>query len=229
MSEAIARQIEERVYRGELKPEEMLPAESELMRQFGVGRNTVREALRMLEASGLVKIRQGSRGGSVITHMSNEFVSDFLTKAFRLGKVSGEGFHAFRIAIEPSIAEIVASRDELDPKFIVLMEEKISEAKRFFESDEPTAFVNMDFHVLLAEATENMMFIVILKTLRAGLVRIAPARCEGFRQETIGFHERILQAVKDRDPRTARDLMHRHLKEIGQVVAREDFPFVEPA
>jgi len=85
MSEAIARQIEEQVYRGELLPDQMLSSENKLMKQFGVGRNAIREAFRMLEASGLLRIRQGSRGGSFITHVSNEFVSDFLMKALRLG------------------------------------------------------------------------------------------------------------------------------------------------
>ena len=206
MSEAIARQIEERVHQGLLRPDEMLPSENELMKQFGVGRNTVREALRMLEASGLVRIKQGARGGAIITRMSNEFVSDFLTKAFQLGGVSGEAFHSFRIAIEPSIAEFVAAKDHIDPEILSRMEHELSEARALLESNKPTVLANMDFHVLLAEATENMMFIVLLRTLRAGLTTVAPAAKERFRSETIDYHERILQAIKIRDPAKARDI-----------------------
>ena len=119
MSEAIARQIEKQIHQGRLQPDEMLPPKNDLMKQFGVGRNTVREALRMLEASGLLKIKRGGQGGAIITHMSNEFVSDFLAKAFRLGGLSGRAFHDFRIAVEPSIAEIVAGEGEVvrrDPR-----------------------------------------------------------------------------------------------------------------
>jgi GntR family transcriptional repressor for pyruvate dehydrogenase complex len=201
----------------------MLSSENELMKQFGVGRNTVREALRMLEASGLIKIKQGARGGAVITRMSNEFVSDFLTKAFQLGGVSGEAFHAFRIAIEPSIAEIVAAKDHVDPEILSRMEDDLSEARSLFEANEPTVLANMDFHVLLAEATENMMFIVLLRTLRAGLTTLAPAAKERYRVETIEYHEKILQAIKNRDPQGARDLMYRHLIQIGEVVKTDDF------
>ena len=82
---------------------------------------------------------------------------------------------------------------------------------------------NMDFHVLLAEATKNMMFIVLLRTLRAGLTTVAPVPKERFRAETIEYHERILQAVKDREPALARDLMYAHLVEIGEVVKRRRF------
>jgi GntR family transcriptional regulator, transcriptional repressor for pyruvate dehydrogenase complex len=228
MSEAIARQIEEQVQRGQLQPDEMLPSENELMKQFGVGRNTVREALRILEASGLVKIRQGARGGAIITSMSNEFVSDFLAKAFRLGGVSGASFHSFRIAIEPSIAGIVASRaEEVNGEILARMESKIAEARALHASNEPTAFANMDFHVLLADATENMMFIVLLRTLRAGLARVAPVSKEGFRLETIEYHERILQALKDRDPAKARELMYGHLIQIGEVVKSDGFEVSE--
>jgi GntR family transcriptional repressor for pyruvate dehydrogenase complex len=224
MSEAIARQIEEQVQQGQLLPDEMLPSENELMKQFGVGRNTIREALRMLEASGLVKIKQGARGGTIITSMSNEFVSDFLAKAFRLGGVSGESFHGFRIAIEPSIAETVASKEGgVNVEILAQMELKIAEAKALYESNEPTVLVNMDFHVLLAEATENMMFIVLLRTLRAGLTRVAPATKEGFRVETIEYHEKILQAVKNGNPAEARELMYRHLVQIGEVVKADGF------
>lgn len=201
----------------------MLPPENDLMRQFGVGRNTVREALRMLEASGLVRIKRGGQGGAIITHMSNEFVSDFLAKAFRLGGVSGRAFHDFRMAVEPSIAETVAGREEVSGVILAHMEESIADAKRLLRSDEPTVCTNMDFHVLLAEATRNMMFIVLLRTLRAGLTTVAPMTKERFRGESIEYHERILQAVKNREPALARDLMHAHLLQAGEVVNADDF------
>jgi GntR family transcriptional regulator, transcriptional repressor for pyruvate dehydrogenase complex len=223
MSEAIARQIEEQIQQGQLRPDDMLPAESQLMKEFGVARNTVREALRMLEASGLVKIRQGSRGGTVIARMNNEFVSDFLMRSVRLGGISGEAFHAFRVAIEPSIAEIVAGKETMDPAILSEMKSRMADAKALYESGKPTVLANMDFHVLLADATENMMFIVLLRTLRAGFTEVAPLNKEPFRLETINYHGRILQAIEDHDPARARVLMYDHLIEIGQVTKTEDF------
>jgi GntR family transcriptional regulator, transcriptional repressor for pyruvate dehydrogenase complex len=223
MSEAIARQIEEQVYRGQLLPNQMLPSENELMKQFGVGRNTIREAFRMLEASGLLRIRQGSRGGSFITHMSNEFVSDFLMKALRLGGVSAASFHTFRSALEPSIAAMVAQMDDIDPVIISQMDDNISKAKAVYESHGVTALVNMDFHVLLAEATKNIMFIVIMKTLRAGLTEVAPAEAEVMRSETIEYHERILDAIKRRDSAGAREQMRLHLAQTESIVRMRDF------
>jgi GntR family transcriptional regulator, transcriptional repressor for pyruvate dehydrogenase complex len=223
MSEAIARQIEDQVHRGSLLPDQMLPSENELMKQFGVGRNTIREAFRILEASGLLKIKQGARGGSFVTHMSNEFVSDFLMKALKLGGVSAAIFHEFRKAIEPSIAAMVAEMDDVDPAIISQMEENISQALAVYESHGVTALVNMDFHVLLAEATRNIMFIIVMKTLRAGMIDIAPLEAEALRSETIDFHKGILNAIKRRDPDDAREQMRLHLAQSDSIVKMKDF------
>ena len=65
--ERIVAQIEEAVYSGRLKPGERLPGERELMTQFGVGRSTVREALRVLQAAELIRSRPGDpRGPEVL-------------------------------------------------------------------------------------------------------------------------------------------------------------------
>jgi GntR family transcriptional repressor for pyruvate dehydrogenase complex len=224
MPEAIARQIEDQIYGGQLLPDEMLPSESALMKEFGVGRNTVREALRMLETSGLVSVRQGSHGGPVIKGFTAEFVSDFLVKAFRLGGISAEAFHEFRLAIEPSIAELIAAKKDLDKNLITRMENNIEQSRKLFDSGVPTAHGNMDFHVLLAEATGNQLFIIVLRTLREGLEMIAPASEEGYRFETIEYHCRILDAIKARDPKSAKILMYEHLVQIREVIRRDGFP-----
>ena len=150
MPEAIVRQVENKIIRGELKPDQMLPPEIELMKEFGVGRNTVREALRILEASGLIKVKQGSRGGPVITEMTEEFVSDFLVKAIRLGAGSVKDLSEFRLALEPFIAETLAKKDDINSELLLRIENNISEVKALHEANKITAYENMRFHVLLA-------------------------------------------------------------------------------
>jgi GntR family transcriptional regulator, transcriptional repressor for pyruvate dehydrogenase complex len=216
--ETIVRQIEDRIFLGELKPDEMLPSENQLMVQLGVGRYAVREALRMLEASGLIKVKQGSRGGAVITRLSNEFVSDFLIKAIRFGEVSTDALSQFRLALEPAIAEILAAKADLKPEYLSQMEANIGEVKALYEKKDVTAYGNMDFHVILALATENPMFIILLKTLRAGFNLIIPPKDQR-QNETIRYHEKILRAIKDRDPVRARENMREHLIQMGELFA----------
>ena len=89
MSDDIVRQIEQKILIHQLKPLSMLPSENQMVEEFGVSRNTVREALRMLEASGMIKIKQGSRGGAIVSQLTDGYVSDFLVKAIGLGDFRG--------------------------------------------------------------------------------------------------------------------------------------------
>ncbi len=68
--EEIANNIKELISKGYLKPGDRLPPETEIARQFDVGRNTIREALRILELSGFVKIQMGGKGGPLIIDTS---------------------------------------------------------------------------------------------------------------------------------------------------------------
>ena len=216
MYEAIARQIEDQIFLGQLKPHDMLPSETDLMKQFGVGRNTVREALRMVEASGLIKMKQGPRGGAVITPLTSEFVSDFLIKAMRLREVSVAFLSQFRLALEPSMVEMLAGQQEVDSTLIKQMESNILNTKALLKTNKVTGYHNMDFHVLLAEATGNPLFIVILRTLRACFNLIAPPK-KKVQLETIRYHENILDAIKNHDQNTAREQMYQHLTQIAHL------------
>jgi GntR family transcriptional regulator, transcriptional repressor for pyruvate dehydrogenase complex len=218
MPEAIARQIEEQICQGHLKGDQTLPAEGELMKQFGVSRNTVREALRMLEASGLVKIKQGPKGGAIITLISDTVASEFLVKTFRVGGVSPLDFFDFRASVEPTMVALLASKHDIDTGMFTRMEKNIAEAKRLYALGEATAYVNMDFHLLLAEATGNMIFIVVAKTFRVAFDTVAPPDKEGHRLETIHAHEQILDAIRRKDGVRARQLMEAHLAQMVEVI-----------
>ena len=79
ISEVIVEQIRLLMRQGQLKPGDRLPPERDLCERFGVSRVTVREALRMLESSGLVEIRVGARGGAFVTAPSSNRVGEAVT------------------------------------------------------------------------------------------------------------------------------------------------------
>src|SRR3954453_3792311 len=72
ISELIVDQVRQLIRQQQLNPGDRLPAERDLCERFGVSRVTVREALRVLEANGLVEIRVGARGGAFVTTPSSE-------------------------------------------------------------------------------------------------------------------------------------------------------------
>jgi DNA-binding FadR family transcriptional regulator len=74
-----ASRVRQRIVRGELKADDALPPESELMRQFGISRPTLREALRILEAEGLISVRRGARGGARVQAPSPGAAVDYVS------------------------------------------------------------------------------------------------------------------------------------------------------
>jgi GntR family transcriptional regulator, transcriptional repressor for pyruvate dehydrogenase complex len=224
MSDAIVKQIEKNILLGKMKAGFMLPSEIELTKQFGVSRNTTREALRMLEASGIIKIRQGSKGGAVVNKVTNEFISDFLSKAILLGGFSGDSIAEFRVALEPQMAAMLATAD-IDPDLVSQMENNVRETVELRKADKVTGYKNLDFHFLLALATGNPMFIIILNTLRLSLDVISPILKTRHQTQidSIEYHRKILKAIKAKDPVEAREQMHKHLVELRDVVKDKDF------
>jgi len=222
MSDKIVRQIEQKILLHQLKPLTMLPSENKMVEEFGASRNTVREALRMLEASGMIEIKQGSRGGAMVCQLTDGYVSDFLVKAIRVGGVSGDQLCQFRLALEPYMAEMVARKKGIKPELVSLMEENIEEAKRIHKAGRITGYLDMDFHVLLARATENPMFVIVLKTLKLSFDILTPRIKKRAQIGTNRYHRRILEAIKERDPVTAKEQMYQHLLRIRRATSNQN-------
>src|ERR1700749_872486 len=87
ISEIIVEQIRLLMRQGQLKPGDRLPPERDLCERFGVSRVTVREALRMLESSGLVEIRVGASGGAFVTAPSSDRVGEGLADLLTLSVI----------------------------------------------------------------------------------------------------------------------------------------------
>jgi len=223
MPEAIVQQIEKRILLGKLKPNSALPSENELMRQFGVSRNTLREALKMLKASGIIRIKRGSQGGPTVTQLSNESISDFLIKAIRLGGFSVDSIVQLRLALEPSIVEMLATT-QIDPQLLSHMEKNITEVKRLCRANESVGYRNMDFHVLLALATGNPMFAIILRTIRTIFYTITPPLVrKRMQNHTIQYHQRIVESIKKGDPTEGWRQMHDHLVQLREALKGAPF------
>src|SRR4051812_37590145 len=92
----VVTQVRDAILSGEVTAGERLPSERELTEQFGVSRNTVREALRALEAVGLVEIRLGSRGGAVARQPDAATVGTALSTLLLFQQASVHELQEFR-------------------------------------------------------------------------------------------------------------------------------------
>ncbi len=106
----VVAQIEEAILAGRIETGQTLPSERDLKAMFQISRGTLREALRVLEQKGLIEIRLGVGGGSVVRAMDAGRVSESLGLLIRSQKVSLNHLAEFREAVEGSIAAQAAER-----------------------------------------------------------------------------------------------------------------------
>lgn len=157
LAEEVAKHLQSQITEGKLKEGEKLSTEPELMKKFGVGRSTIREAVKMLVNMGLLKVQQG-RG----TFVQKQIL---LNEPFeqRLKRADIQELHEVRKILEAAIAERAAKRcTEEDLKEI---QEYILQRKLFAETNQLEKCIEADinFHVAIAKATHNEILFEIYK------------------------------------------------------------------
>jgi GntR family transcriptional repressor for pyruvate dehydrogenase complex len=211
--EEICDEIKRLIFTGTLKPGDRLPTELELASQFSVSRQTVREALRLLETTGFINMQKGGSGGPLIVDTILNTISSSFLDAFQLRKISVDELTAARIEIEKMVLKAVLARDDQD--YIKALEESVALAKELLNKKEEPFRENMEFHMLLARASRNYIFVIMVEALLAVTADIRSRLRSGLELDTeavIG-HEKILHAMKRRDLQKALTAMEKHLTE----------------
>lgn len=207
VEEAVER-LKERILRTDSK-ERSLPSQAILARDLGISRTAVREAMTTLQAQGLIEIQQGKL--PQILPVSNSLLSEQL-KLFMARQ--GATFHELmevRLPLETEVARIAAQRassDHIDR--LASSIERLKTSKKL--SDQVDA--DREFHVGLARATHNPLFISILESFHLGLQSSMKATLGNVGiQHAVRGHRSILDAVRNHQPDLAADRMQRHLKQ----------------
>jgi GntR family transcriptional repressor for pyruvate dehydrogenase complex len=208
----IVEQIQRRILSGELKVGAQLPAERELAEQFQVSRTAVREAIKALREKGLVDILPGR--GTFVTDGASRAMRHSLGFLVRMGGERSASLVEVREILEPEIAALAAGRatDEHMQalrEIVNTMDAALENADLFVEAD-------LDFHLALADATQNAIIPVLIDSivdvLREDRKRTAqtphgPAHAQQ-------HHRRILEAISRRDADGAREAMRAHLRQV---------------
>ncbi len=214
--EEIANKIKELIAQGELKPGDRLPPEAEIARQFNVGRNTIREALRVLELSGFVKVKRGGKGGPLIADTSLNRISNLLVDLVRFQDISKDELKLARCETEKMILhEVVKNIDDQD---ISDLRENIAKAEQKLAKGNVAYDDNINFHRLLAKASKNYIYIIqaeLVLTLYSDF-RTIPANLSLNRSKTaIKHHKKILDAIIAGKNEVALSLLEKELLMVG--------------
>jgi DNA-binding FadR family transcriptional regulator len=213
ISETIVDQIRQLMRQGHLRPGDRLPAERDLCERFGVSRVTVREALRMLESSGLVEIRVGARGGAFVTVPTSEHIGDGLADMLSLSALTAADVTEVRLILEVGIVPIVCDRATEDD--LAALEQICERSREAIRVGEYTMSLSAEFHARVAQSTHNPALAMLVESFRGPIMMsLEQAKATAPEMGILGTeeHEAFTQAVRRRDPDEATRIMREHLQ-----------------
>ncbi len=217
LSESIVEQILDGVESGAFPAGRALPAERLLAARLGVSRSSVREAIRILEHTGILDVRTGS--GTYVVDAGSAKVAALRAQAALTGEHSPLDVIAARRAVEPVCAELAArERHERD---LELIGETIDAQARLGEAGQDAFAADLDFHLAIAGATHNPVFVLLVEQLVeimrrrpwADLKHRSREDAEGLAQD-VRQHTAILEALERGDGAAAGRAMGAHLASV---------------
>jgi GntR family transcriptional repressor for pyruvate dehydrogenase complex len=209
--ELVIRQLRGMLESGRLKPGEKLPAEPDLAARFGVSRTALREALKVLELSGYLEVRRGYGGGTFVARPTAEEFRVIAASSLSLPDVTPLQLGQVRLAIEPVAAGVSAGADlrEVGP-----LEDTVREMEVFDDRPARVLEANFNFHLAVARASGNPVFVAMLEELRPAIYRELnlPVREPGWRAACRAGHAEIIAEIRAGSPEGAEEAMRRHLE-----------------
>jgi GntR family transcriptional regulator, transcriptional repressor for pyruvate dehydrogenase complex len=210
----------------DLAPGDPLPLEREMSARYEVGRGTVREALRLLEYQGAVRLRQGVNGGPFVQEPDSTHLATMIVFLMRIQRTPFKSIVEVRSAIEPMICRLAAERvtdealDELGRTIREMDRLKDQHADTHGFND-----LNTRFHNVIAWSSGNALFRYLADSLldiMDGAV-VGLRYSENSRRGVIAAHESIYSALRQHDPGHAEKAMQEHLL-AWQKYAEQNYP-----
>jgi DNA-binding FadR family transcriptional regulator len=215
VAEIVARRILAEIVEQRLPPGTQLPSENSMLEIYAAGRSSVREALRILEVHGVIRIKPGPGGGAVVGQPTyKDFGRSATLFLHAFGTTMGELMET-RVTIEPMLARLAAER--ITPETAAALDAVLAAEQRAAGASRTEwGRATAQLHSVIAGATGNR----ILDLLGCALIdihsdRYRPVHPRGAREPVMRVHRRIARAVIVGDGDEAERLMRRHLQALG--------------
>jgi DNA-binding FadR family transcriptional regulator len=170
----IIAQIQRLISSGQLVPGDRLPPERVLAEQFAVSRNTVREALRMLEISGVITLHRGANGGALITRTGSSAIASTISQRLSLTDFSLQDLTDCMRWLCGLVIHVAGPK--LTAENFAALEANTIAGAQLTSADEreKRALVLTEFYTILAQASDNPVLCVLVETLTSILRQVIP-------------------------------------------------------
>jgi DNA-binding FadR family transcriptional regulator len=215
----VAEAIKEWVVEKGLEPGDRLPGEADLIEMFGMSKGTIREAMRLLQAQGLVVTKTGPGGGSFVGAVTKDRAHALLANYFYFQSISIDDIYAVRIALEPEIAAALAgtlTEGQLGQLEAVMA--NYAEPAGDADEERQQHIDSLRFHALLAEFSDNRLlgfFVGFMSQILTDLTVFRKLYSEPNRQlwEQGRDHQLdLIAALRKGDSDRARAVMRAHME-----------------
>jgi GntR family transcriptional repressor for pyruvate dehydrogenase complex len=218
-SEVLADELRERILSGKLPEGTPLPTERGMVAQTQMSRTTVREALRILEVQGLIRIKTGRSGGAFVQRPGGDSVANTVSLLIRGQQIRMSALLEAREGVEPMCARLAAKyRTEEDL-------ERLETANVAIGQDGPLeSFLqaNVDWHVAVASASHNELLAGFMSALSRAIYASTDNRefvDAEVRRTTVQAHKKITAAIRAGDMDAALRRMTRHVHSYAEAIA----------
>jgi GntR family transcriptional repressor for pyruvate dehydrogenase complex len=211
LSEALADKLEN-IILGDIKLfGQKLPSEQELAKNFGVSRNIVREALKLLKERGLVTSRTGD--GSYFSKPEPQTLTNLISRMLVMNNIDAENIYEMRVMLECNACILAAQRaTEADLDSLAAINREMEEKQQDLDV---RVDLDLQFHARIAEISGNALLSIFVKSmthLRKVMIRQA-IQSLGGSQDGNDYHGRVIAALRVRDAGKAEQIMREHLTE----------------
>lgn len=210
--EEIAGQIRGELALGRLRPGDRLPSERALSEQFGVSRNTLREALRALENAGLLKLKKGAAGGAFVAEETGGAVIAGLRDMYHLGAIAPDHLTEARVWIE-SMA-VRAACERATPVDLAAMHTNIAAAREAGQDFFKRAEIHLEFHRLIARTTRNPIMAIMMEAITEIMQHFIRAIGPHENRYVLPSRLRFMRHMEARDADAAVAEMESHLRRL---------------
>jgi GntR family transcriptional repressor for pyruvate dehydrogenase complex len=211
VSEEVTEQLKRSILQGHFKPGDRLPSERELSEQLQVSRVAIREALRVLQTAGFTVTRPGALGGTFVTNLSFQHLSDAFLDLFLAEKISVPELNQVRLVIEPEMTRLAATK--VTPGYSKKLQEAL-EAENLPSTS-------------LAEDRERKTAVHFILAEMCGLTwRVIKAVDPDYHvMHPAGMHRPIVEAVLAGNSKKAALAMQKHALVFGEILYKMEKSF----
>lgn len=207
--EQIADLLQEKIIDEHIKENQKLPSEQTLAEQFEVSRNVIREALKVLKERGLIDLKNGI--GSYVTKPEASNLSNIISCMVAMEDIDFKDIYDIRIILETASIEIAATKVTKEQlKYMKQLLDKLNDRSITVKERRECDF---KFHIAIAEATGNTLLVIFIQTMRNLFIDMIEKGIfiEGGIADASLRHQRIYDALVQKDPRLAKNMMYEHL------------------